>query len=119
MKTILAILAIVAALGFATPNSAKADPCNGSRRVVSYLPCGRPVYATYQIIGYDRCGNPVGQWVTSRPSCGCSSCNPRPVYGGSHGGYRGQSHGGNSCDRGGSYHGRPSGGVRWSFSFGR
>ncbi|MCB1210427.1 MAG: hypothetical protein KDK97_13930 [Verrucomicrobiales bacterium] len=123
MKTILAILAIVTALGIATPNAAQADCGSGARRIVSYLPCGRPVYATYQVIGFDRCGNPIGQWVTSRPSCACSVCNPRPSYGSSYGGYRGSygghSHGGSSCDRGGSYYGRPSSGVRWSFSFGR
>ena len=79
MKNILFLLSILTVLGFAVPTQAKADhSCN--LRVVSYLPCGRPVYAVYQVYGYDRCGNPVGRWVTERSRCGCNSCNPRPVY---------------------------------------
>ena len=79
MKKILFLLSAVTVLGFVSPTSAKADPsCN--RRVVSYLACGRPVYATYQVYGYDRCGKPVGRWVTEHSSCGCNTCRPRPVY---------------------------------------
>lgn len=79
MKKILAIIATLAAIGITLPTEAKADwGCNhGARRVISYTPCGRPVFAVYQIIGYDRCGNPVGQWVTQRANCGCNTCSPR------------------------------------------
>lgn len=78
MKHLLAILSVLGVIAFtATPTTANAD-C--SRRIVSYTACGRPIYAVYQIYGYDRCGNPVGQWVTQSYHCSCSICNPRPVY---------------------------------------
>jgi hypothetical protein len=84
MKHLLSLLALATVLGFAIPTTASADHQCG-RRIVSYLPCGRPVYAVYQICGYDRCGNPVGHWVTQRPSCSCSVCNPRPSCDHGHG----------------------------------
>ncbi len=109
MKKILALVAAATTLGFAVPSETQAwDRCSTPHsRIISYLPCGRPVYAVYQIYGRDRCGNPVGRWVTQHTSCGCSTCSPRSHYHGhSHGGYR------PSCP--------PSrGGVSWSFSFGR
>lgn len=112
MKHLLALLALVAAFGFAMPTSANADHGCYNRRIVSYLPCGRPVYASFQIIGYDRCGNPVGQWVTERPNCSCSICNPRSYQ--SH-------HHHDDCDRGRrDYSYRPSSsGLSFWFSFGR
>lgn len=78
MKTILSLLAAVTTLGFAMPSTASADHGHG-RRVVSYLPCGRPVFARYEICGYDRCGRPVGHWETERARCDCLVCHPRPV----------------------------------------
>jgi len=119
MKHILTLVAAATVLGFAAPTTSNAwEPgyqtghgnC-GHSRIVSYLPCGRPVYAVYQIIGRDRCGTPLGRWVTQRPSCGCGTCNPRPTvcpppgYHGSH--FRG--------------HPLPPhhrSGASWSFSFG-
>jgi hypothetical protein len=83
MKKALAILAAVTAIGLTIPATAEANwGCN--QRIVSYTPCGRPVFAVYQIIGYDRCGNPIGQWVTQRANCGCNRCAPRPVFGHGH-----------------------------------
>ncbi len=73
MKKALAILAAMTAIGFTLPAEAEAN----HRRIVSYTSCGRPVYSVYQIMGYDRCGNPVGRWVTQSAHCGCNSCNPR------------------------------------------
>ncbi len=109
MKKILALVAAVTTLGFAVPSETQAwDQCNHHTRIVSYLPCGRPVYAVYQIYGHDRCGNPLGRWVTQRSSCGCSVCNPR-----SH--HHCPSHNGYSR----IYSPPPRSGVSWSFSFGR
>ena len=111
MKTLLSVLAAAAVLGVAAPSTAKADPfCHGSRRIVSYMRCGTPVYAVYQVVGYDHCGRPVGQWVTQRASHSCGVCNPRPSYGYGRPGCA-PSHGG--------FHGRPRSGISFSFGFGR
>ena len=77
MKHILGLLTVLSVVAFTAP-SAKADHSN--RRVVSYTSCGRPVYASYQVYGYDRCGNPIGRWVTESSYCGCEVCHPRPRY---------------------------------------
>ena len=80
MKLTLSLLAAVAALGLASPTIASADHCHaGGRRIVSHLPCGRPVFAHYEICGYDRAGRPVGHWETERASCACPVCKPKPV----------------------------------------
>ncbi|MEQ1751243.1 MAG: hypothetical protein ABL974_17580 [Prosthecobacter sp.] len=113
MKKIITLLAAVTVFGIAAPSVSQAwDQCNHGYqpRVVSYLPCGRPVLAIYQIYGYDRCGNPLGRWVTQRESCGCSTCNPRPSCPPSYGRYGGYQP---------SHHDHHSSGTRWSFSFGR
>lgn len=117
MKTILTILAVSSVLGFASPSEIQArDFCShGHTRVVSYLPCGRPIYAVYQVYGYDRCGNPVGHWVTQRESCGCSRCSPPRHYAPSCPPERGFS-GSSAGLSGHSYHGS---GRSWFFSFGR
>ena len=119
MKKILTLLAALTVFGIAAPSVSQAwDQCNHGfqPRIVSYLPCGRPVLAVYQVYAYDRCGNPVGRWVTQRQSCGCNVCSPRsyhppapcpPSYGRYGGGYAPSQH---------SHH---SSGARFSFSFGR
>jgi hypothetical protein len=84
MKHILILIAALSTLGVLAPTTAQAD--HGTR-IVSYTSCGRPIYAVYQICGYDRCGHPIGHWVTQHVSCGCSVCNPRPVYQPSYGGH--------------------------------
>ena len=115
MKKILTLLAAVTSLGIAVPSTSQAwDQCNHGfqPRIVSYLPCGRPVLAVYQVYGYDRCGNPLGQWVTQRQSCGCSVCNPRPYCPPAYGQYGG---GYNPSHRSHHHHS----GMNWSFSFGR
>lgn len=67
MKKLLMLVAAVAAFSLVPINSAKADHgCN--RRVVGYSSCGDPIYAVYQVYGYDHCGRPVGRWVTQYPS---------------------------------------------------
>lgn len=118
MKTLLAVIAAAAAFGIAAPSTAKADPycSHGQSRVVGYTSWGAPIIAVYQIVGYDHCGRPVGQWVTqaapARPNCG-------PSYGG-YSGYSG-GYGGHHHHPGysrGSY-GRPRSGVSFSFGFGR
>ncbi len=106
MKHILAILAVFTAFAFTAPTTANAD-CGS--RVVSYLPCGRPVYATYQVYGYDRCGNPVGRWVTNYVQCGCDICHPRPVY---------VPHYDRDCDHDRSYSSHRSGGTYYGSSHG-
>ena len=112
MKSILTLLAAAAVLGFAAPSTAKADHACGSRRVISYMPCGTPVYAVYQIVGHDHCGRPVGQWVTQHAPHNCGVCNPRPSYG-SHSSH---SHG-HSGYRPGYSHSRS--GLSFRFGFGR
>lgn len=109
MKTLFAIIAAAAVFGVAAPSTAKADPyCNrGQTRVVGYTSWGAPIVAVYQIVGYDRCGNPIGQWVT-QPAPARPGCGPSYGYGG---GYGGHHHGG--------YYGRPRSGVSFSFGFGR
>jgi hypothetical protein len=112
MKKILALLAVLTVSGIAAPSVSQAwDRCSSGfqPRVVSYLPCGRPVYAVYQVYGYDRCGNPLGRWVTQREACGCNACNPRPHCAPSHG------HFGHAP----FVPSHRSRGVSWSFSFGR
>ncbi|MBV6500744.1 MAG: hypothetical protein CJBNEKGG_03229 [Prosthecobacter sp.] len=111
MKTILALATAAITLGFAAPSESKAwDRCSPHSRIVSHLPCGRPVYANYVIYGRDRCGNPVGRWVTQRQACGCSLCSPRPVCPPPSYGHHGSHH----------HHGHSSrSGVSWFFSFGR
>ncbi len=99
MKKTLAILAALTTLGFTLPSEAEANWGFNQRRIVSYTPCRQPVYAVYQIVGYDRCGNPIGQWVTQRANCNCrsrqsfhpGSCNPG--FGGHRGGWGGSSGG--------------------------
>jgi hypothetical protein len=116
MKKILALVAAATAIGFAVPAESQAwDRCSsGHTRIVSYRPCGRPIYANYVVCGYDRCGNPIGHWVTQREACGCYRCNPRSTgycpphaHHGHFGGYRQVP----VCP--------PRSGVSWSFSFGR
>lgn len=118
MKKILALVAAATTLGFAVPSETQAwDRCSTPHsRIISYLPCGRPVYATYQVYGYDRCGNALGRWVTQHSHCGCMTCNPRPAcpppsYGHFGGYHRSHSAPAASC--------APRGGVSWIFSFGR
>lgn len=79
MKTIIALLALAAGTGFITPSESSArDYCHNDRRIISYHPCGTPIYSVYQICGYDRFGNPVGHWVTQNVSHGsCRSCYSR------------------------------------------
>lgn len=77
MKKTLSLLATLTVIGFALPNTASADH---GRRIVSHLPCGRPVFSNYHIVGRDHCGRLVGRWVTESLRCSCSVCLPRPVF---------------------------------------
>lgn len=115
MKTLFAVIAAATAFGISAPTSAEANPycSSGQTRVVGYTSWGAPIVAVYQVVGYDRCGNPIGQWVTQptgpRPGCG-------PSYGGGYPrGYSGHHHHGYN----GGYYGRPRSGVSFSFGFGR
>ena len=114
MKHILALLALFSVFTFLAPSATAYDGC--ARRVVSYTSCGRPIYAHYEVYGYDRCGSAVGRWVTDWYRCSCAVCNPRPVYSypSYGGGYStgGDTHHRHSCD----YPQRRSG---FYFSFGR
>lgn len=81
MKKILILLAVAATMGIVAPTAAEAwDGCHPQRHIVSYLPCGRPVYSVYQVYGRDRWGRPVGRWVNERATCGCHTCRPRVVH---------------------------------------
>ncbi|MCA1963913.1 MAG: hypothetical protein LDL31_08220 [Prosthecobacter sp.] len=81
MKTILSLAAALTFIGFALPSETQAwDHCaTPATRIISYTPCGRPVYAIYQVYGRDRWGNPLGRWVTQQSGHTCGVCNPRPV----------------------------------------
>ncbi len=70
MKTLLYLIAVIGMLGIATPSYA-GRPYVNQRRIVNFLPGGVPVYAVYQIVGYNSRGFPIYQWVTQRG---------RPVY---------------------------------------
>ncbi|WP_395749459.1 hypothetical protein [Prosthecobacter sp.] len=70
MKALLSLLAAVSVLSFAAPASAAHYPFPTQRRIVNYVN-GMPVYAVYQVVGYNRMGHPIYQWVT-QPM--------RPVY---------------------------------------
>ncbi len=70
MKTLLYLIAAVSVLGIATPSNA-APPFLNQRRIVSCQAGGVPVYATYQLVGYNTFGQPIYQWV-NQPV--------RPVY---------------------------------------
>ncbi|MFM7603778.1 MAG: hypothetical protein ACKO8Z_01095 [Prosthecobacter sp.] len=111
MKTLLSLFAAAAVFGITAPSTAQADPfCHSSRRIVNYMPCGAPVYAVYQVVGYDHCGRPVGQWITTRAPHSCLICNPSPSYGY---GY----HGHHNCTPSGGFYTRPRSGIRFSFGF--
>lgn len=111
MKKILLLLAVAASMGIVAPTSAEAwDGCHPQRRIVSYLPCGRPVYSVYQVYGRDRWGQPVGRWVNEHAACGCNTCRPRIVHRPVH----------RPVCPPPVYHAPvPSRGVSWFFSFGR
>jgi len=113
MKTLFSVIAAAAVLGFAAPSSAKADSCHhGQTRVVGYTSWGTPIIAVYQVVGYDRCGQPIGRWVTQPVAS-------HPGYGHSHGhnhGYSGHSHGYNGYR---PSHGHSRSGISFNFGFGR
>lgn len=98
MKKIIAILAVVTGIGFITPTESSArDYCHNDRRIVSYHPCGAPIYSVYQICGRDRYGHPIGHWVTQRTShSSCRSCYSRSSH---HGHGHGHGHGHHSSSR--------------------
>lgn len=119
MKTLFSLLAAVSVLSIAMPANAAPPPFVNQRRIVSYLTNGMPVYAVYQIVGYDAMGYPIYQWVTQpvspvyvRPyyghSYGYRSYNYRPNYyvhphfGGHFGGP--VFHGGGHMSHGGGHH---------------
>ena len=98
MKTLLSLLAATSVLSIAAPANAVVppfpnaalqpfanagvQPIPGQRQIVSYLTNGTPVYAVYQVVGYDSMGYPIYQWVTQTTG----SSYMRPYYGSS--GYR-------------------------------
>ena len=87
MKYTFLLAAAIAAVTFATPTPADArDYCSGERRCIGYTN-GCPIYQEYRIIGYDRCGRPIGQWITVRTHSGYPhhqgyrpSCPPPPPH---------------------------------------
>lgn len=108
MKYTLILVAAVAAIFVGAPSSAQArDYCSGDRRIVGYSH-SRPIYAVYQIVGYDHCGRPIGRWVTVSSYGGYRS----PSRYSSHSGHYGSPYGHHS-----PYSHRS--GLNLSFSFGR
>lgn len=81
MKALFSLLAAVSVLSIAMPANAAPPPFLNQRRIVSYLTNGMPVYAVYQIVGYDAMGYPIYQWVTQPPA----PVYVRPYYGHSYG----------------------------------
>jgi hypothetical protein len=106
MKTLLYLIAAVGVLGIATPSYA-APPFFHQRRIVNYLPGGVPVYATYQIVGYDGLGRPIYQWVNQpvSPAYGYRPTYLRPYNGGHIGHWGHWNHGGHVSHGGGHGHG--------------
>ena len=89
MKTLLSLLVAASVYSIAVPASAvpppfvtnaAVQPYPGERRIVNYLTNGTPVYAVYQIVGYDAMGYPIYQWVTQSVNYGYA----RPYYGYNH-----------------------------------
>ena len=112
MKYAFLVIAAIAALFVVVPSSAEArDYCAGDRRIISYSH-GRPVYAVYQVVGYDRYGRPVGRWVTVGSSYRGGYCPPSRYptgYGYGHG------YGSSYCPP--SYHRRSGSSVHFSFGW--
>lgn len=82
MKKILTSLAITAAFALVPFTSASAhhDQC-GDGRLVGYTPCGKPIYAYHEVVGHDRCGRNVWEWVTHYPSsCHCRDRHREGYY---------------------------------------
>lgn len=113
MKTLLYLIAAVGVLGFAAPSNA-APPFLHQRRIVNYIN-GMPVYAVYQIVGYNALGFPIYQWVTQPVipaygryyNYGYRNYNYRPYYVHPHyGGHPGHfGHGVGHASHGGGHHG--------------
>ena len=105
--TLLAALSLLG-LGFiAAPTSAEANGCNQPRTLVSHHcgRCGTPVYKSYVIVGYQRCGAPIFRWVVQPHTC---RHHGGPIWGGGHhggghhgGGHHGGGHGGGHISGGG------------------
>ncbi len=116
MKKIIALLAVATGIGFLSPSESSArDYCHNDRRIVSYHPCGAPIYSVYQICGRDRYGNPVGHWVTLNTShSSCRACYSRSSH---HDHDHGHSH--HSSSHGPGFPFPPHHGAAASFFFGR
>lgn len=89
MKKLALLLALAAAWAIGLPATAEAGHTHC--RAVSHCDaCHHPVYAVWQFVGYDRCGEPVFQWVV-QPHHGCHqppSCDYPPAHHDPrHGGY--------------------------------
>ena len=79
MKKIVMLLVAISIFSLISIHQASADH-NFCRRLVGYTSCGEPIYAVYQICGYDRCGRPIGRWVTEYPSSRYEREEHRPHY---------------------------------------
>jgi hypothetical protein len=93
-KALIILFTAISALTIAVPQ-AKADH---NRRIASYTSCGRPIYTVFQVVGYDRCGQPIGRWVTESSYCGCEVCHPRQHYDYGRPSYESYDSRGSSCD---------------------
>jgi hypothetical protein len=89
MKKIILLLSVFLVVPFLMPTTAEAR--HGSyQRIVSYHPCGAPVYQIREFRGYDHCGTPIYRSYT-RSNCRCRS------HSNFHRGHHHRSHGYSYC----------------------
>ncbi len=69
MKKTLSFLALIGTLAMLPISTANA---NHDGRLVGYTQCGKPIYATHEIVGRDHCGRNIWKWISHYPSsCHC------------------------------------------------
>ena len=92
----MTFLSVLGAFALMPATTASAHDYRHDGRLVGYTPCGKPIFAYHEVVGHDRCGRNVWEWVTHYPSgCHCRS-----------------SHREDSCER--DHHHRDSG---WSHRY--
>ena len=102
MKKLFSLLTLAGAFALLPLNSATAHDSSRDGRLVGYTPCGKPIYSYHEVVGRDRCGRHIWEWVTHYPSsCHCRESHRDYGYG-------------SRCESGRGYY-RPGSG--WSFNF--
>lgn len=72
MKRLLSLVTVFGAFALMPVHIAGARDHRGDGHRVGYTPCGKPIYAYHEVVGRDRCGRNIWEWVTHYPSsCHC------------------------------------------------